>query len=190
MSEDSLREIRTMIIAALPFPPLPVLVARLEQGDGRLHERGETTVHTLIARCLDECARRRDPAGDRERRMRQCRAFQRLVHAIGTEGFFAGPEQLHAIFCRGAAEYLASFFPEGHPLDLQFAPFASVCRGDRAHAKMAEFLAAQSVLMEDAPPRPREHYLRLDYPQQLLDFRSRFGHAMTDEERERLEEMD
>ena len=90
MSEDSLREIRTMIIAALPFPPLPVLVARLEQGDGRLHERGETTVHTLIARCLDECARRRDPAGDRERRMRQCRAFQRLVHAIGTDGFNAG----------------------------------------------------------------------------------------------------
>lgn len=176
-----------MILASLPYPPIPLLATRLESDDHRLQDDALTTSHTLIARCLNECVSRGDAEANRQRRRRQTEVFQRFLHAMATHGFFAAPEQLHQLLCDFTALYIGTYFPVGHPLDLRFAPFSSVCRGDKAHAKMSEFMAGQSIVFEDDPPLTREHFLRLDYGQQLLAYRDRFGHAMTSEERAALD---
>jgi len=188
---DSLREIRTMILLALPYPPLPVSVAHVVADECRATgDAAVTTSHALVAQCLNGAVARADEAGNRARQPRQRAALQRFLHGMATAGFFGTPLDVYGIYCGATLEHVASFFPEGHPLDLRFLPLDSVCAGDGTHRKMAEYLAGQSVLFQDDPPVPREAYLRLSYPEQLLVARSRLGHAMTQEERAALAEED
>ena len=189
--DDSLREIRTMILLALPYPPLPVSVAHVVADECRVTgDAVVSTSHTLVGQCLNGAVARADEGRNRTRQARQRAALQRFLHSMATAGFFGTPHDVYGIYFGATLEHIASFFPEGHPLDLNFLPLDSVCKGDGTHAKMAEYLAGQSVLFQDDPPVPREAYLRLSYPEQLLAARSRLGHAMTQEERAALEVED
>lgn len=178
---------RAMILLTLPYPPLPLLAARVEQDDGRLQDDGVVTSHTLLARALVEAVARNSPAENTRRKARQIDVFQRFLHVMGTDGFFSAPERVYQIYCAFTIEHIATYFPSGHPLDIRFQPFASICKGDPVHAKIAEYLASQSLFFEDPVPMTREHYLQLDLIDCLRACRDRLGHAMTDEERARLE---
>jgi hypothetical protein len=173
-----------MVLLALPYPPLPVLAGGVLADDGRLHDERVTHSHTFIAKCLNEAAVRADSAANRVRFEHQKAAMHVFMHRMGTEGFFCAPERLYQIFCEGTLHHIATYFPPEHALDVRFLPFDYVTRGDPIHAKMAEYLAAQSILLEDSPPVPRSVYLAMSFGEQLLSFRDRFGHAMTEEERQ------
>ena len=69
---DSLREMRTMILISLPYPPLPMVVGKVE-GDTKIltGEDATTTSHTLIARCLDAAVERSDAADNARRKKAQ-----------------------------------------------------------------------------------------------------------------------
>lgn len=179
-------EMRAMILLTLPYPPLPLLAARVEADDGRLQEDGVITSHTLIARALDESMARNNPAENTQRKARQIDVFQRFLHVMGTDGFFSAPERVYQIYCAFTIEHIATYFPPGHPLDIRFQPFASICKGDPVHAKIAEYLAAQSLFFEDPITVSREQYMRQDLVDLLRVCRDRLGHVLTSEERARL----
>ena len=186
-SEDPNREIRTMILVMLPYPPLPVMAARVEADSGVLQDDAVTTSHTFIARILDEALARNDFVTNSERKGRQTRVFQEFLHVMAVEGFACDMERLYLILCRFSLEHIGTFFPPGHPLDIRFQPFAYTTKGDKTHAKVAEYLAAQSIFYEDQPPVTREQYLCYDFPEMLKAARDRLGHVMTDDERGRLD---
>lgn len=176
-------EIRAMVLLTLPYPPLPVLATRLEQDDDRLQEDTLITSHTLVARGLNEAVIRNDSRENNERKTRQLAVFRTFLHAMATEGFFCDPERLYLIYCRFTLDHIATYFPSGYPVDVRFEPLSSIVRGDRAHVKLAEYMASQSIYFEDTVPVPREHYLKQDYHELLRMCRDRLGHLMTDEER-------
>lgn len=184
---DPNREIRTMILLSLPYPPLPVLATRVERDDGRLHEDEVTTSHTFIAQGLQEATARNDPAFNAVRRERQQKVFQDFLHAMATEGFACDVERLYSIYCRFSLEQIASYFPPGHPIDIRFQPLSYIARNDKSHAKMAEYMAGQSLFYEDSPAITREQYLAQDFATMLLACRDRLGHVMTEDERARLD---
>jgi len=69
---DSLREMRTMILISLPYPPLPMVVGKVEGDTQTLTgEDATTTSHTLIARCLDAAVERSDAADNARRKKAQ-----------------------------------------------------------------------------------------------------------------------
>jgi hypothetical protein len=117
------------------------------------------------------------------RKLRQQACFQRLLHAMAVEGFSCPPERLYLIYCRFTLEHIATYFPEGYPLDIRFQPFGYAVKGDASHAKLAEYMAAQSVFFEDPHPISREQYLCYEAHEMLSALRDRLGHVMTDEER-------
>ena len=182
-----LSEVRAMILLSLPYPPLPVTAGRVEADEARVKGETVTTPHTFLARCLHGAVERCDQSADKERRERQQEVMQRFLHQMGTVGFFEGPETVYSIYCQSTLEHIQTYFRPGHNLDLRFRPLDSVSRGDRVHKKMAEYLAAQSILFEDPVPLGIAHYEQLEYPAQLLQARDRLGHAMTSEERARVE---
>lgn len=183
-------QMRAMVLLTLPYPPLPLLAARLDQDDARLQDDGMVTSHTLLARALVEAMARNRPTENVQRKARQIDVFQRFLHVMGTDGFFCEPERLYQIYCVFTIEHIATYFPPGHPIDIRFQPFASICKGDAVHAKMAEYLASQSLFFEDPITLTREHFLGLDFIDLLGACRDRLGHAMTDDERARLEKKD
>lgn len=187
MDDPSRAEMRTMILLTLPYPPLPVLGERVEQDDGRLHGDAETTSHALIARALDEAAARNRQTENDERRCRQIEVFRKFLHAMAVEGFSCSDERLHQIYCTATLEHIATYFPPGHPLDIRFQPLASICKGDSAHGKMAEFMASQSVFFEDAVRVRRYEYAEQDFATMLRACRDRLGHIATGEERAAIE---
>ena len=186
---DPNAEIRAMVLLTLPYPPLPVFATRLEQDDERLQDDTLITSHTLVARGLNEAVVRNDKRENKERRARQLEVFQTFLHAMATEGFYCDSERLYLIYCRFTLDHIATYFPPGHPVDVRFEPLSSIVRGDRAHVKLAEYTASQSIYLGDPVPVPREHYLKLDYPDLLRICRDRLGHQMTDEERGRLHQL-
>ena len=185
---DPFREMRTMILLSLPFPPLPVAASKIE--DGKTGDCVVTTTHTYIARCLDAAAERNDQTANRDRRKRQQDVFQKFLYALASRGFFETPPGVYDLYCEFSRQQIATYFPEGHPLDLSFMPLASICRGDPAHIKMAEYLAGQSILFDDKPVVTREDYLQREFSELILMHRHRMGHAMTPEERAKLEEAE
>ena len=188
-SEDPNREIRTMILVMLPYPPLPVMAARVEADSGVLQEDAVTTSHTFVAKILDEALARNDFEMNRERKGRQTRVFQEFLHVMATEGFSCDMERLYLIFCRFTLQHIGTFFPPNHTLDIRFQPFSYTTKGDKTHAKVAEYLAAQSIFYEDKPPITREQYLCYEFPEMLKVVRDRLGHVMTDDERARLDTL-
>ena len=190
--EDSDREIRAMILLTLPYPPLPILATRIELDDGRLHDDCVTTTsHTLIATALSQSAWRNDSDANAERMVRQKRVFQEFLHAMAAEGFATSdPERLYLIYCRFTLDHIATYLPQGHPVDIRFQPYSYITRGDASHRKLAEYMAAQSLFFEDPVPVSREQYaLSYDLPDMLFALRARLGHVMSEEERARLEQL-
>ena len=149
-----------MILMTLPYPPLPVIVARVEADDERLLEDNTvTTSHALIAQALDDSMARNDRALNQQRQISQQTVMQTFLHAMATEGFFCEPGRLYHIYCQSTLEHIATYFPVGHPLDIRFHPLSYAVKGDAVHAKMAEYMAGQSLFFEDPAPVTRERYL-------------------------------
>ena len=188
--QDTNREIRTMCLLSLPYPPLPILATRVEHDDGRLHDDIVTTSHSLFARALDEAMARNDPKVNVERRRAQTDVFRQLLQVMAAEGFACDSERLYLIYCRFTLEHLATYFPPGYPLDIRFQPASYTVKGDRVHLKLAEYMAGQSILFEDPSPITREQYLCYEPLDMLVALRDRLGHVMTDEERAKLDALE
>lgn len=171
-----------MVLLALPYPPMPVLATRFELDDGRLLDDAVTTSHTLIARALDEAMARNNPAENSSRMLRQQACFRSLLHTMAGGGFACPPDQLYLIYCRYTLEHISTYFPVGYPLDIRFQPFGYTVKGDATHAKLAEYMAGQSIFFEDPHPISREQYLHYEPHQMLSALRDRLGRVMTEEE--------
>jgi len=191
MQADSLREIRAMVLLSLPYPPLPVYVRATDPLElSREGELVETTTHTLIARCLDAEVERNDPARNQRRRKRQTDVFRRFLHDMAERGFDMEPQQLYELYCEHSKQHLLSFFEDGElRMDVTFARLEDVQKGGKTHIKICEFMAAQSVLFNDKPPKPRSHYERKSVGSLLLMARDRIGHKMSEEEHARAVEI-
>ena len=115
-----------MVLLALPYPPLPCVVGRVEGMELTGEEQVKTsyewigmgvtcvfqvvTTHTLYAKCLEDARLRGSEGSHAERRRRQTDVFQRFLHAMATKGFDAEGEGLYAMYCEFGREHLGTYF--------------------------------------------------------------------------------
>lgn len=174
---DNLREMRAMILLSLPYPPLPVTASQLETDDGRLHDEATTTSHTFLARCLQGAVERGDTWSDENRRAKQTDLLDRFLAEIGKP---ERPQDIYTLYCRFTAQYISTYFPSDHRLEINFRPLDWVTRGDPVHRKMTEYLAAQSILYEDDPPVSAACYAQIEYPGLLMCAQRRLIQAVSE----------
>jgi len=108
---------------------------------------------------------------------------------MATTGFDLDPPELYALYCDYTRLYLLTFFPASPP-PIYFHPYGYVSKGDPVHIKACEYMAGQSVLFEDKPPKNKEYYARRSYGTLLVIARDKLGHVMTDEEREAVQKKE
>jgi hypothetical protein len=180
-----------MVLLSLPYPPLPVYVRSADPLElSAQGELTETTTHTLLARCLNAEAERGDQERNARRRKRQTEVFRKFLQDLALRGFDMEPPELFEFYCEYSKQYIHTYFEEGElRMDVMFARLEDTPKGGKVHSKMCEYMAAQSILFKDEPPKTRAHYERKGFASLLLMARDRIGHKMTEDEHARAVEI-
>lgn len=143
--DDPLREMRTMILLSLPFPPIPVQVSKVE--DGIIQQTDSViTTHDILAVCLNSAAARGDQIHNHERRTRQRQVLQRFLHAMATQGFTGTIEDLYHLYCEYSLLHVSTYFPDSsRPPEVIFMPFSYTSKNDPVHKQMCQYMAGNSL---------------------------------------------
>ena len=180
---DPLRETRTMVLASIPYPPLPIEVDAVEANANQVTgEKKTISSHDIIAQCLNAAVLRNDQGDNATRRANQENTIREFLFTLANEGFEAEAEKMYDIYCKFTHKHIMTYTKRDP--QIRFQPFSYVSKGDPIHAKMAEYMAGQSIVFEDSPIVPRSEYLKKSYGSLLLMARDRWGHVATEEERE------
>jgi hypothetical protein len=166
---DSTQEIRAMILAALPYPPLPILLPKLDaSGEDVLQ-----TSHDLISMLLRESCAKRTVSENQARMQRQQAALAGFMRDLGGEAC-ASPVELYRIYCAYTMHHIATYLPPGAPPPaLRFLPLDHPCKGDKTHRAMCDYMAAQARILELPDGQCAENWLRYEYFDMLLFARGR-----------------
>lgn len=158
-----------MILAALPYPPLPIVLSRQE--DSR--EQVLQTSHDLISMLLRESCAKRTVEENRQRQHQQQAVLADFMREV-TQDRAGAPEALYALYCTGTMRHVACYLPPGAPTpDIRFLPLAHPCKGDVVHAAMCDYMAAQARILELPDGICADNWRRYEYADMLLHARSR-----------------
>jgi hypothetical protein len=136
---DTGREIRSMVMAVFPSPPLPMMASGCEDGSLLTHQRVASS-HDLIARLLTNCEARADAQQDLARHDLQRAAQTLLCDRIDLleEGDTQGAYDAFAEFTRA---YVDSYL-NGAPSDVRVLPMEQVMDGSHVHAQALDHAIA------------------------------------------------
>lgn len=147
---DSNMELRGMILAALPYPPLPVILRRVDQDDARLGESVTQTSHDILSHLLEDASVRHTVSQNRARQVAQQEVLRCFLADIVKDGLQPVPE-LYKTYCdftrRHVGTYLYGGDASAQP-EIRFEPLGSVCKGDPVHLAMCRYMAGQARLLE------------------------------------------
>jgi len=173
---DETQELRAMIMAALPYPPLPVTLVRVEDGSDRLGDGVLQTSHDIISNLLKHACVTHTVSENKERQRRQQEILRDFLRVLAKDGMQPPPE-LYRTLCdfsqRHIATYIKGLESSSTPPEIRFEPLDSVCKGDAAHRKMCDYMAAQGRLLELPAGLSAQDWARREYADMLLIARSR-----------------
>lgn len=170
---DSTQEIRAMILAALPYPPLPVIVERLDE-DNRVCEGVIQTSHDILANLLIHACAKRDKSQNAERKDKQTQVLRSLIDHMANRGQLQSIPELYDTYCHHTRLHVGTYLPpDSKQPPLRFAPLASVCRGDPIHRRMCDYMAGQAVILEEANGHCAQDWLCREYADMLTINRAR-----------------
>ena len=170
---DVNREIRGMILAALPYPPLPVMLKGMDE-ENRLTDERVVNSHDIIAQMINVAACRQDKKANGDRKMRQGLVLSGFIADLVKDGVVS-VEKLYEILCRRTQEHVSTYLPENcsSMSAICFLPSKSVCKGDSVHAKMCDYMAAQAVLLDLKTGNTSADWSSVEYEDMLLAAKER-----------------
>jgi hypothetical protein len=170
---DSTQEMRAMILAALPLPPLPVMLRRVEEGSVLGDEILQTS-HDIISNLLVHACARRSDADNARRREAQTRILRDLLAALGKDGI-QPPLALYATYSEFTLRHVATYLGAGDgPLpEMRILPLQHVCKGDIVHLRMCDYMAGQARLLELPEGHAAQDWLSYEYVHMLGIARNR-----------------
>jgi hypothetical protein len=174
---DTLREPRTMILCALPYPPLPITVNSVAADELVLTgDLTVTTTHSIIARCIHACVELNDKEFNKTREAKQRHVLQEFRHELGCGGFdITDPEKLYKFYCKYNYKHICTYFKDNEPRpEVNFLPLDHMAVGDKYHKKLVEYHNAQAILFDEKDAGDVSH---LSAHKILFLLRDRMGHS-------------
>ena len=168
---DPNRELQAMILCALPLPPLPVEVRRLEDGN-LLGDRTVITSHDVLSQLLEAACVHRNSSADTVRQQRQVEVLRCLLMDLVKDGILA-VDPLYDVYCRHTLSHVATYYPVATPPALPFMPLSYTCRGDAVHARMCDYMAGQSTVLGHTSGTTALEWQHMAYGDMLQECRNR-----------------
>lgn len=170
---DSTQEMRAMILAALPLPPLPVAVQRLED-DGRIASELVQTSHDVLSNLLLHACAKNDQGQNAERKRRQQEVLRLLMASMYNKGELQPIPELYNTYCRHTLLHILTYLPPEAPVpSIRFMPLDSVCKGDPTHRRMCDYMAGQAIILEEPNGHSSQDWLCREYADMLAMARGR-----------------
>ena len=144
---DHNRELRAMILAALPYPPLPVEARHFDEDGNQLGDSTMVTSHDIISNLVEQSWTRDQSATSREKMERQREVLRCFLSDLVRNGIPA-VDALYEVYCKHTRDHIATYYPKDHVPELKFFPLSHVCKGDKVHIRTCDWMAAQSRLLE------------------------------------------
>ena len=164
---DSNREIRAMILAAIPYPPLPVEAKRFDEDGNKLGDSTIITSHDILSNLLEQASVRDTADTHKSRKARQMDVLRSFMNALVKDGMLK-PDALYKVYCEHTHSHISTYYPTGHQPELKFFPLEHVSKGDTVHMRMCDWMAAQSLLLEMKDRLTGADWCPRHYPE-LLD---------------------
>ena len=170
---DETLELRAMILAALPYPPLPVTLVRVEDGSAVLGDAVLQTTHDILSNLLKHACAMNTVSENRERQAAQQELLRGFLQAIVKDGL-QPPPKLFATYCEFSQRHIATYIKgiKSAP-EIRFEPLHSVCKGDAAHRRMCDYMAAQGRLLELTAGLSAQDWACREYADMLTTARDR-----------------
>lgn len=185
---DSTQEMRAMILAALPLPPLPVMVQRLDE-DNRVCSETLQTSHDILSNLLiHACARDCQPENEK-RKQKQMEILRSLLDHMCNRGQLQCAPDLYSTYCYHTKLHASTYIPsDGAMPAFRFADLASVCKGDYVHRKMCDYMAGQAIILDEPNGLSGQDWMCMEYADMLLITRGRLLAPPQSLKRARVEE--
>ena len=159
-AEDTLREIRSMLIVSFPCPPLPIITTKEVEGDtnttdGEYHTSNS---HDLLAHMLNRKTALQNQDDDTHRKVKQERALHRLVHKFddwkNKNGSKHKPpienipstDVTYGYFAQFFREYMQAFINSEDIPDIRTKNASEILESDPICMDARKFAQAQDVL--------------------------------------------
>ena len=144
---DQNRELRAMILAALPYPPLPVQARHFEEDGNELGDYTMVTSHDIISNLIEQSWRRDQTTTSPDRQEKQREVLRCFLRDLVKDGI-PTVDVLYEIYCTHTRDHIASYYPKGSSPELKFFPLAHVSKGDKVHLRTCDWMAGQSRLLQ------------------------------------------
>lgn len=158
---DGNREIRAMTVAALPFPPLPLMVSKELEGEQSFvaGDGGVASSHDLIAHLMNVACAVASASVNAERMKRQAEIVEKLFERV--DAWQDEHDSTHSLsiipdeeWCLKTAMdftrlYIGCYMPSEstkNALDLRFIPASGVDKKHKVYIMALQYQRAQDVL--------------------------------------------
>lgn len=154
-----MREIRAMIVASLPCPPMPVMASREieDEASFTITQTSCCSSHDLLAHLMNVASTVATDEHNRRRAALQNEAMSELFDTVDawigaqtTKTRLPPAQWSYDLFATFTRKYIQSFMPDPtRAQDIRMLPFEDIDRTHRIHAKALQFQKAQDILYGD-----------------------------------------
>ena len=169
---DGMREIRAMIVAALPCPPMPVMASKEMEDDAGFYESKCCSSHDLLAHLMNIACTTATEKQNARRAKLQAALQAGLFDAVDAwkeeqkhkgEMLLPPVEWSYQVMSEFTRKYVQSYMSDpSKDQDVRFMPLGDVDRMHAVHVKALEFQKAQDMLYGKCSMITRD-YDRMSY---------------------------
>lgn len=172
---DGMREIRAMVVASLPCPPMPVMVSRELEDEASFTSIDASccSSHDIMAHLMNLACTVATEDHNRRRAELQHEAMTELFDAVdewigaqttGSRARLPPVKWSYDLFATFTRRYIQSFMPDPtRTQDIRMLPIESIDRTHRVHAKALQFQRAQDILYGEECKQQFRCLLRCSY---------------------------
>ncbi len=150
---DGMREIRAMIVASLPCPPMPIMASKESAEDAGFYESKCCSSHDLLAHLMNIACTTATDKQNLARAHRQAKIQAELFDKVDAwkaenhQQSLPPAEWSYQVMGEFTRKYVQSYMADpARDQDVRFLPLVDIDRTHAVHVKALEFQRAQDLL--------------------------------------------
>ena len=163
-------EIEASVVAAIPCPPLPMVVKGAYENEERAFPS-----YSIVKSVFHNMSKNTHPLVKMRHQLALRKAEQNLFETIDTLGESMSAQEAYTSFCVYMRDILLAS-PNVYP-DIRFYPLEYTSKGDTIHRSVCDHVKAQDILFNKKEKYTTIEYTEMQYDELVLLYAKRILHS-------------